>query len=93
MKEARLMNKIAKKPRYSRVSDAIELMIWMLETPQGITLKQIQERFNVSRRTAERLRNSLLNALPQVDELNYSQSNEKHWCFINYSIPQLVGNK
>lgn len=87
------MNKFADKPRYSRVSDAIELMIWMLETPQGITLKQIQERFNVSRRTAERLRNSLLNALPQIDELNYFQSNEKHWGFVDYSIPQLVTNK
>ena len=84
------MNKIAEKPRYSRVSDAIELMIWMLETPQGITLKQIQQRFNVSRRTAERLRNSLLNALPQIDEVDCFSSNEKHWGFVNYAIPKLT---
>ncbi len=78
------------KPRYSRVSDVIELMMWMLETPQGVTLNEIQDKFNVSRRTAERLRDCLLAVVPQIDliEQNY-YSKEKHWGFIDYSIPEL----
>lgn len=77
------------KPRYSRVSDVIDLLMWMLRTPQGVTLSEIQERFNISRRTAERLRDCLLAVLPQVDEIEQSYSREKHWGFIDFSIPQL----
>lgn len=78
------------RPRYSRVSDVIELLMWMLQTPQGVTLREIQTRFNVSRRTAERLKDSLLCVLPQVDEIEKTfPDREKHWGFINYSIPQL----
>lgn len=85
------MNYKDKKPRYSRVSDVIELLMWMLETPQGITLKDIQERFNVSRRTAERLRDSIVSVLPQVDQIEQIYPTKtKHWGFVNYVIPQLI---
>lgn len=57
------------KPRYSRVSDIIDLIIFMLSKLNGVTLNEIQERFNVSRRTAERMRDSVLSILPQVDEI------------------------
>ena len=84
------MKNILEKPRYSRVSDVIELLMWMLSTPQGVTLSQIQDRFNVSRRTAERLRDCLLAVLPQVDLIEQSYSREKHWGFIDFSIPELT---
>ena len=57
------------KPRYSRVSDIIDLIIFMLSKLNGVSLNDIQERFNVSRRTAERMRDSVLAILPQVDEI------------------------
>lgn len=41
------------KPRYSRVSDIIDLATFMSSRPLGITLNDIIERYNVSRRTAE----------------------------------------
>ena len=53
------------KPRYSRVSDIIDLATFMASKIQGITIKDIIERYNVSRRTAERMRDSLLNIFPQ----------------------------
>jgi len=46
------------KPRYSRVSDILDLAIFMSSKLQGVTIKDIQERYNVSRRTAERMRDS-----------------------------------
>ena len=47
------------KPRYSRISDILDLAVFMSSKIDGVTIKEISERYNVSRRTAERLRNSL----------------------------------
>ena len=44
------------KPRYSRVSDILDLAIYMSSKIQGVTINEIAERYNVSRRTAERMR-------------------------------------
>ena len=57
------------KPRYSRVTDIIELIILMQSKVAGVSLNDIQEEFDVSRRTAERMRDSVLNLLPQVGEI------------------------
>ena len=77
------------KPRYSRVSDILDLAIFMSSKIQGVTLNEIAERYNVSRRTAERMRDSLTNIFPQVDEIETNDS-QKHWGFINYSIANLI---
>ena len=77
------------KPRYSRVSDIIELATFMASKIQGITISDIQERYNVSRRTAERMRDSLTCIFPQIDEIE-TDDNKKHWGFINYSINHLI---
>ena len=57
------------KPRYSRVSDILDLIIFMLSKLNGVSLNDIQEKYNVSRRTAERMRDAVLTILPQVDEI------------------------
>ena len=77
------------KPRYSRVSDIIDLIIFMLSKLNGVSLNDIQERFNVSRRTAERMRDSVLAILPQVDEIE-TEERCKRWGFSNYSLNELV---
>lgn len=77
------------KPRYSRVSDILDLAIFMSSKKQGVTIKDIQERYNVSRRTAERMRDSLTCIFPQVDEIETNDT-QKHWGFIDYSIKELV---
>jgi len=77
------------KPRYSKVSDAIALILLMQSKFNGISLSDIQEELNVSRRTAERMRDCLLNVLPQIEELD-SDDRCKRWGFRNYSLPQLV---
>ena len=77
------------KPRYSRVTDIIDLAIFMQSRPLGITINDIMERYAVSRRTAERMRDSLLNILPQIEEIE-TNDNLKHWGFVNFSISQII---
>lgn len=77
------------KPRYSRVSDILDLAVFMSSKVQGVTIKDISDRYNVSRRTAERMRDSLTCIFPQIDEIE-TDDNQKHWGFINYSISNLI---
>ena len=77
------------KPRYSRVSDILDLAVFMSSKLQGVTISDISKRYNVSRRTAERMRDSLINIFPAVDEIETSD-NQKHWGFANFSISNLV---
>lgn len=77
------------KPRYSRLSDILDLAIFMSSKIQGITINEIAERYNVSRRTAERMRDSLTCIFPQIDEIETNDS-QKHWGFTNYSLSQLI---
>ena len=78
------------KPRYSRVSDILDLMTFILSRMQGVTIPEIAERYNVSRRTAERMRDSLLNIFPDFEELDYVQDEYKHWGFSNRLYAKLV---
>lgn len=78
------------KPRYSRVSDIIDLAVFMASRASGVTLQDIQKRYeNISRRTAERMRDSLTAIFPQIDEIE-TDDLKKHWGFIDYSIKELI---
>jgi len=78
-----------KKPRYSRISDILDLAIFMQSKSLGITICDIMERYNVSRRTAERMRDSLLNIFPSIDKIETNDT-QKHWGFVDYSIAPLI---
>lgn len=77
------------KPRYSRTSDILELLVLMQSRIQGVSLSEIQEYFNVSRRTAERMRDSITVIVPQVEELP-TFSREKRWGFNNGYIREII---
>ena len=77
------------KPRYSRLSDLLDLAVYMQSKPLGITIKDIMERYRVSRRTAERMRDGLTCIFSQIDEIE-TDDIQKHWGFINYSISNLI---
>ena len=59
------------KPRYSRISDILDLAIFMSSKIQGATITEIAQRYNVSRRTAERMRDSLTCISPQSTKLKH----------------------
>lgn len=77
------------KPRYSRISDILDLAIYMSSKVQGVTLNEIAQRYNVSRKTAMRMKDSLACIFPAVDEIP-SEGVEKYWGFTNYSISNLI---
>ena len=77
------------KPRYSRISDILDLAVFMQSKALGVTLNEIAKRYNVSRRTAERMRDSLTCIFPQVDEIE-TDDTQKHWGFTNFSMSNLI---
>ena len=66
--------------RYPKLGKILNLLIKMQSRYSGITLKDIQEELEVSRRSAERLRDVLLWEIPSIVELETS-GREKHWGF------------
>ena len=72
-----------------RQNHILDLAIFMSSKIQGVTITEIAERYGVSRRTAERMRDSLTCIFPAVDEIP-TKDTQKHWGFINYSISHLI---
>lgn len=77
------------KPRYSRCSDIFDLAIYMQSKANGVTIKDIEEEYSVSRRTAIRMLDSLRNILPHIDEIETGER-QKHWGFTNYSLREII---
>ena len=81
---------VSDKPRYSRVSDILDLIILMQSRVLGITLKDIETELHVTRRTAERIRDALILGLPQIDEID-TNGKEKHWGFVSgYMMNEII---
>lgn len=75
--------------RYGRVEDIIKLVILMQSMYNGVSIEDIQNHFQVSRRTAERMRDAVIRLFPQVEEVNCN-GRMKRWAFKNYSVSNLI---
>lgn len=75
--------------RYSRMTDFMQLLHMMLAEPSGVSLNDICVEFNVSRRTAERMRDAICNEFPQIDVVSEG-CKVKRWGFVNYSMREIV---
>jgi predicted DNA-binding transcriptional regulator YafY len=64
--------------RYPRLRDLIELVRMMQASASGISIRDIESRFEVSRRTAERMRDAVLDTFIQVEELRLDDGT-KRW--------------
>ena len=81
---------------YEKTHDLLDLAIWMQSNREGVSLNDIVNHFNVSRRTAERMRNMILLQFPQTEELQ--EGNSKRWRipqgtlrdFIQFSADELA---
>ena len=54
--------------RYSRQEDLLRLAVMMQGSAEGVSIADIEQTFDVSRRTAERMRDAVLRAFPQLEE-------------------------
>ena len=73
---------------YERAIDIIELAIRMQAARGGVTISQIRERLGVSRRTAERLRDSV-DVLFGLEEV-VTEDLHKHWRLQSQGLAPLV---
>lgn len=64
--------------RYSRAERLIQLALEMQATRGGLTISDIMEKFSVSRSTAIRMRDAVMRAFPQADEVP-SPDRSKRW--------------
>ena len=70
--------------RYSRAERIIQLALEMQSTRGGLTLGEIEEKFEVSRRTAVRMRDAVIRAFPQAKEVP-TDDRTKRWRIPNGS--------
>ncbi|MFQ5514038.1 MAG: helix-turn-helix transcriptional regulator [Myxococcota bacterium] len=75
--------------RYSRVATIVQLSLLLHQTTEGLTLEQISERFEVSRRTAERMLGAVREAFPDIKS-ERGEGAQKHWRVPRTSRAQLL---
>lgn len=63
---------------YEKTFDLLDLAIWMQSTREGVSLTDIMQKFNISRRTAERMRTMIITRFPEAEERIY-ENNIKKW--------------
>ena len=76
--------------RYARAERLIQLALEMQAARGGLTLSDIEERFSVSRRTAIRMRDAVVAAFPQADEVP-SNDRSKRWRIDGANTRALTG--
>ncbi len=64
--------------RYGRLADLVKLAMQMQGRADGLSLDDIGQTFEVSRRTAERMRDAIRDAFPQTEEL-VEPGGRKRW--------------
>ena len=64
--------------RYDRVADIVRLAIRLQGTWSGLTLADMQREFEVSRRTAERLRDAVVEVFGPLEAVE-SEDTRRHW--------------
>lgn len=75
---------------YEKTENLIELATWMQSTREGVSLNDIMDRFKVSRRTAERMRDSILNLFTQAEEVADSPDKKKRWYIPQGTLKDII---
>lgn len=75
--------------RYSRQEDLLRLAVLMQGSAEGLSINDIERTFSVSRRTAERMRDAVLRAYPQMEERPGSNG-QKYWRFPPGTLGKMV---
>ncbi|MBP5161000.1 MAG: WYL domain-containing protein [Alphaproteobacteria bacterium] len=74
---------------YEKTEQLLDLAIWMQSSREGVSLKDIMKRFNVSKRTADRMRDLILARFPQAVEVA-SDTREKRWCIPQGTLRDMI---
>lgn len=63
---------------YKKTQTLNDLILWMQDTDDGISLKDIMEKYDVSLRTAVRMKDSIAEKYPKLNEIS-GPYNTKRW--------------
>ena len=74
---------------YGKMLDLFDLAMKMQESSDGISLADICHDFDVSQRTAERMRDALLRYFPQMEEV-YTGEKRKRWRIPQRTLNSLI---
>ena len=74
---------------YDKIHDLLDLAIWMQSDREGVSLNEIAEKYGVSRRTAERMRDMILIQFPQTEE-TVGENNQKRWYIPQGTLKDLI---
>lgn len=65
--------------RYQRAVEIEDLVVTLARSRQGLTIHEISERYDVSRRTAERMRDAVAERFPLVEGERHDGDRRKRW--------------
>ena len=74
---------------YEKMYDLFDLAMWMQESSTGVSLEDIESKYQISRRTAERMRNALKIYFPQMEEVE-TYERTKRWRITQRSLNSLI---
>ncbi len=74
---------------YEKTYDLLDLAIWMQSSREGVSLNDICVRYNVSRRTAERMRDMITTHFVQT-EVICGDNNTKRWYIPQGTLKDLI---
>lgn len=75
--------------RMEKPEQIFKLALMMQSSAEGITLQDIENECNVSRRTAERMRDVLISLFPQIEEIR-QEDKFKHWKLPSGSLNRMI---
>lgn len=76
--------------RYEKMDNLLRLALDMQAARLGLSLDDIEERFDVKRRTAMRMRDAILRVFPQTDEVP-TDDRTKRWRIPAGTLDRLIG--
>lgn len=65
--------------RYQRAVEIEDLIVTLAQSRQGLTIGEIAERYEISRRTAERMRDAVAARFPVVEGARHDGDRRKRW--------------
>jgi predicted DNA-binding transcriptional regulator YafY len=76
--------------RYQRAVEVEDLIVTLAGSRQGLTIAEISERYDVSRRTAERMRDAVAERFPVVEADRHEGDRRKRWRIDGRTVRALV---
>ena len=74
---------------YEKTQKLLELTLWMQNKEEGVSIKDIMEKFEVSKRTAIRMKDMVKSQFSQIKEIT-GPHNTKHWILPANSTSQYI---